>query len=209
MRYLRIPVTSALLFIHFVFFSTATGQISMPDEGADEEIYYVGINVVAPFTLIRSKFTTCYLPAASNLESGLALFVGKIWNKVYNVETRVSYGSPKKDYGQFIVQSGGMYCFKSKQKALNLYSGIFFKFEALTYQPTDDQYLSAVSYFAIGNRFKFKRWFLDLRLNENIVAISWANVPGHETKFGFHEPIYAWNSPYVPFGVINLGYFLK
>src|SRR5688572_17531490 len=146
MRNLRVPVTSALLFIQAFFFRAASAQISMPDEGADEEIYYVGINLVAPFTMIRSSFTTGYLPAASNLESGLALFVGKIWNKVYNVETRVSYGLPKKDYGQFVVQSGGMYCFKSKKKALNLYSGIFLKFEALTDQLTDDQYLSAVSY---------------------------------------------------------------
>ena len=209
MKYSLILVFWIFLLFQNIIHGTVRGQVSIPDEGVDEEVYYAGVNIVAPFTMIRSSFTTCYLPAASNLESGLALFIGKIWNKNYNVETRVSYGSPKKDYSQFIVQSGGMYCFNSKKQAINIYSGIFFKFEELRIQSTDNSYLSAVGYFTIGNRFRFNRVFIDIRLNENITGITWANVPGHETKFGFHESIYAWKSPYVPFGVINVGYFFR
>ncbi|MGZ5134976.1 MAG: hypothetical protein ACXWCG_07495, partial [Flavitalea sp.] len=84
-------------------------QVKLMPDSTTENIYYVGVNPIAPFTSIRSEATSQYLPFLSNLETGVSLFVGKIWNKNYNVETRLSFGSPNSSYNLLQVHSGFNY----------------------------------------------------------------------------------------------------
>ncbi|HJU45809.1 MAG TPA: hypothetical protein VJ647_03450, partial [Chitinophagaceae bacterium] len=60
-----------------------------------------------------------------------------------------------------------------------------------------------------GNRFFWKRCFLDLRLNQHIYALSWTTQDGGKAMMGFHPSIYKWKSPYIPYVGINLGYMFK
>lgn len=173
-----------------------------------EDVYYVGINPVAPFTNIRSEVTSQYLPFIGTLETGISAFIGKIWNTNYNVETRLSFGSPNSSYNLLQVHSGLNYLFNSKSK-LNAYAGIFFKLYSLHGMDTEKDYVSAIGYICFGNRFKLKRYFLDIRLNQNVYALSWSNVPDTKAFSGFHSSIYKWRSGYIPYAGINIGYVFK
>lgn len=202
-----------LLLTCFVFSSGflqgASEVVAQFNAGEADEFYYLGINPVAPFSAIRSTFTSGYLPAISNLESGLSVFVGKIWQKRFNVETRLSYGSPIKGYRQFVVQSGGMYRFKISEAPGDLYTGIFVKIENYSLHHHQEDYLSLITYITIGKRIFFKQYFIDFRLNENIAAISWSSEDLVNTHFGFQRPLYKWRSPYIPFGTVNIGFFFR
>jgi hypothetical protein len=131
-----------------------------------------------------------------------------MWNKNYNVETRLSFGSPNSTYNLLQVQSGFMYLFNTK-KNWHPYAGVFLKLYSLHDMDTKRDDISAISYMCIGNRFQWKRYFLDLRINENIHAIIWTNLPESKAKSGFHPSIYKWKSAYVPFAAINIGYMFK
>ena len=99
------------LFLSILFPLSGIGQLNKMLSEVEEDIYYLGVNPIAPFTSIRTEFTSSYLPFIANLETGFSFFVGKIWNNNYNVETRASFGSPKQDYLLLQVQSGLNYCF--------------------------------------------------------------------------------------------------
>ena len=176
---------------------------------SDEETYYVGINPIAPFTSIRSEFTSLYLPILSSHETGLAVFVGKTWNRNYNVETRLSYGSPRYSYKLFQVHSGFNYVFNTRKRTLQPYAGLFMKIYSLQDTNIEKDRVSAIAYFCAGNRFMSGRFFIDLRINQNIYAISWANSPGSKATSGFHPSIYKWQSPYIPYMGINVGFVFK
>ena len=173
-----------------------------------EDIYYLGVNPVAPFTSIRTDLTTLFLPYISHQETGIALFVGKIWNKNYNVETRLSYGSPVTDVNLFQVHSGFNYLFVSK-KGSQLYAGIFIKVYSLHHTVTKSDDVSGIGYFAIGKRFMWRRVFMDVRVNENVYPIRWSNSPGSKAQSGFHESIYKWESPYIPYASVGVGYLFR
>lgn len=183
-------------------------QVKLITDSTADDIYYVGINPVAPFTSIRSEATSLYLPVLSNLETGLSLFVGKIWNKNYNVETRLSFGSPNSSYNLLQVHSGFNYLLNTK-KNLHPYVGLFVKLYSLHEMDTKTDYASAIGYICIGNRFNWKRYFLDLRLNQNIYAVSWSNLPDTKATSGFHPSIYKWKSSYIPYAGINIGYVFR
>src|SRR6476619_3575069 len=78
---------------------------------SSSDIYYAGINPLALLTSIRGNVTSSYLPYLAGEEAGLSVFVGKFWNSHYNVETRLSLGSPASTWFQAKVQSGFNYCF--------------------------------------------------------------------------------------------------
>ena len=186
----------------------ASGQVKSKPDLATEDIYYVGMNPLAPFTCIRNEATSQYLPFLSNLETGISFFVGKIWNNNYNVETRLSFGSPKSSYNLLQIHSGFNYLFSSK-KSLYPYAGVFAKLYSLHEMDTKIDYVSAVGYICIGNRFKWRGYFLDLRLNQNIYAVRWSNLPGTKATSGFHPSIYKWKSSYIPYAGINIGYMFR
>jgi hypothetical protein len=171
-------------------------------------VYYAGINPVAPFTGMRSQFSSGYLPAFSNLETGASVFIGKIWNRQYNVETRLSYGSPLKSYRQFLVQSGLSYCFNKKSPVNGAYAGLFVKLNSLRDVNEDLEQSSVILHWSAGRRFTFRRYFADVRVSQHIMAVKWTNEPGSKAAMGFHPSIYKWSSPYVPFVGIGIGYIL-
>lgn len=187
---------------------SGASQVNELHEPANEDLYYVGINPIAPFTSIRSEATSLYLPLFSNLEAGVSVFIGKIWNQNYNVETRLSFGSPNSSYNLFQVHSGFNYLLNPGKK-LHPYAGLFLKLYSLHEMNTKTDYVSAIGYVCVGNRFKWKRYFLDLRLNQNIYAISWSSVPGTKASPGFHSSIYKWKSSYIPYAGINIGYLFR
>lgn len=173
-----------------------------------EDIYYLGVNPVAPFTSIRTDLTTLFLPYISQQETGIALFVGKIWNKNYNVETRLSYGSPVTDVNLFQVHSGFNYLFVA-QKASQLYVGAFIKIYSMHHTVTKSDEVNGIGYLAIGKRFMWRRLFIDVRVNENVYSIRWSNRPGSKAQSGFHESIYKWKSPYIPYASVGIGYLFR
>ncbi|RYY18801.1 MAG: hypothetical protein EOO04_23245, partial [Chitinophagaceae bacterium] len=69
MRISKIRLVFLVVVLSFCSTNRLTAQTSLSDQEMDEEVYYVGVNVLAPFTMIRSRFTGGYLPAATNLES--------------------------------------------------------------------------------------------------------------------------------------------
>jgi len=184
------------------------GQLKIADT-VNYEIYYIGINPVAPFTSIRSETTSLYLPALSGRETGISAFVGKIWNRKYNVETRLSFGSPLKSYNLLLVQSGFMYRFNSGKQHIWPYLGAFINIYSLHNLDTKSDKVSAITYLCIGNRFIRNKYFLDLRLNQNIYALSWTDQHGSKARHGFHPSIYKWKSNYIPYAVINIGYMFR
>lgn len=174
----------------------------------DRPVYYIGINPVAPFAGIRGAFTRGYLPAFSNCEAGASVFVGKIWNRNYNVETRVSFGNPRNSATLFLVQSGFNYRFLSTKKNWRPYAGVFFKIYSLHDGLSKYDHASIISYACAGNRFIRKRFFADIRINQNLLGLSWSTDPNIETHMGFHRSLYKWKSAYVPFAGIGVGLFL-
>jgi hypothetical protein len=178
-----------------------------------QPVYYAGFNPVAPFTGIRSNFTSRTLPAASNLESGIAVFIGKIWDKNYNVETRLCYGSPFRNTRQFSVQSGMLYRFNSKhnQRAFpgGIYAGLFLKFEGFSNTEDDLEKNSAVMYWSAGKKFVFGRCIADVRISQQFLGIKWTTENNSKGVMGFHTSNYNWKSPYMPFAAIGLGYILN
>ena len=171
-------------------------------------VYYAGLNPVSPFTCIRSEFSSGSLPLLSNLESGASVFIGKIWNRNYNVETRLSYGSPASGKRIFIVQSGLNYCFNNKNAINGWYAGLFLKLQSLNDRESDSAQSSAIIYWTAGKRFTLKRFFADVRINQHIFGLKWTDEPGSKVHTGFHPSIYKWDSPYVPFVGIGIGYVL-
>lgn len=183
--------------------------LSFSQVNVHSPVYYAGINPIAPFTGIRSEFSSRSLPAVSNLETGISLFIGKAWNRNYNVETRVSYGSPFTSNRLLMVQSGFNYCFNNRSPINGLYAGLFVKLSSLRDIEQETERSSAILYWTAGRRFTVKRYFADVRINQQILSLKWTNEPGGNAAMGFHSSIYKWNSPYVPFIGIGTGYILN
>jgi hypothetical protein len=203
-------ITPYLFFILFSASSTpAFSQENKMADSTDEEIYYIGINPVAAITAIKGNLPSLYLPQTANLETGLSVFVGKIWNQRFNVETRLSFGSPSAATTLFLVQSGTMYCFVPTKKHWHPYAGVFLKIYALHNTHANGDLVSTIAYACVGNRFIWKRVFADLRVNENLYAISWSNNPDRVAKPGFQPSLNKWKSPYIPFIGFGIGVFFK
>lgn len=185
----------------------------MAQDAPLRSVYYAGVNPVAPFTSIRSDFASGALPAFSNLETGASLFIGKLWNRRYNVETRLSYGSPFRHARQFMVQSGMHYCFSKPSPGRSLlhgaYAGLFVKLQSLRLTGTSPEQSSLALYWSAGKRFVRHRWFADVRVNQHILGIKWTNEPHSKAAFGFHASRYNWSSPYVPFAGAGIGYIIS
>ena len=206
--YLAISFRRLIYLVCILLPSIAASQVASMPDSLREDTYYVGINPIAPFTSIRGEATSQYLPFLSNQETGFSVFVGKIWNRNYNVETRLSFGSPNSSYNLLQVHSGFNYLLSTKS-TLHPYGGVFAKLYSLHEMDTKTDYVSAIGYICIGNRFYWKRYFLDLRLNQNIYAISWSNLPDTKASSGFHPSIYKWRSPYIPYAGINITYVFR
>lgn len=207
---LRAGITKSILYQLLVLFpAVPVAQTLLVNDTAGNDIYYVGINPIAPFTSIRGEVTSLYLPALSNLETGVAVFAGKIWNRNYNVETRLSFGSPEKGYQLLQVQSGLLYCFRKSGRNNYFYTGMFINLRSLHKITNDVNYTSAIAYISAGKRFVWNRYFIDVRLNQNICALSWTSLPEIAATAGFHPSIYKWKSAYVPSAGVGIGYFFR
>lgn len=193
----------------FLLLVLSVATLRLTGYAQSDAVYYAGVNPVAPFTGIRSHFAGGTLPAASNLESGIALYVGKIWNRNYNVETRLSYGSPVVNTRQFLVQAGMMYCFDQRGKASlmnSFYAGFFMKLEQLGSTANDPERNGAMVYWVAGKRFAFGKFFADARIGQHLIGLKWGSDKSSKAKWGFHDPVYNWNSPYIPFAGVGIGY---
>jgi hypothetical protein len=201
--------TMVLLWFFFVLPGLAIAQKSSLRDTSEYEYYYAGINIIAPFTSVRSDFASRTLPAFSNLETGLSAFIGKVWAQNYNVETRVSFGSPRSGYNLFQVHSGFLYCFVSPRRRLVPYAGLFVGMYSLHNLDTHLDYVSAMTQLAAGSRVEIDKWFIDFRLSQHLYALSWSSQKGERAKPGFQPGIYDLHSPYVPRGSINIGFYFR
>lgn len=201
---LKKVVSVVLMYFPFIAFTQENWVLD-----SNSIIYYAGINPVALFTTIRSNATSLYLPYFAGEEAGLSIFIGKLWNEHYNVETRLSYGSPIPTWYQAQVQSGFNYRFKKRNKNWNPYTGFFIELYDLHNKEIKNDQMSAISYWSLGNRVYCKRFLLDIRLKENICALSWINKKGAKAFWGFHPSLYASPSHYMPSLSFNIGYLFR
>jgi hypothetical protein len=187
--------------------------ITNAQDANSRSLYYAGFNPIAPFAGIRPGFASGTLPAAANLESGVSLFIGKIWNAHYNVETRFSYGAPNRSARQFVVQSGMNYCFNNKYRHQSLmkgtYAGLFIKLQALRNAENGPEKSAMILYWSIGRRFVHKRYFADVRISQHILGVKWSDEKNSKAYMGFHPSIYDWKTPYMPFVGVGIGYILS
>lgn len=197
---------SCLLPALLLFLPVLTNAQGVQD---DREYYYIGINPVSPFTGIRSEFTSRSLPLFSNLESGISVFGGKIWGDTYNVETRLSYGSPQSRYRLFQVHSGFQFCFPSHYKQWNPYAGVFFRLYSLHNLDQQPDYVNTGFYASLGNRFNWFPFFIDCRIQQYLAGLSWASRQGAKAAFDFKPGIYGWSSAYIPMISIGAGFYFK
>ncbi|MBS1564035.1 MAG: hypothetical protein JST39_06585 [Bacteroidetes bacterium] len=188
---------------------TAPAQRWMTADTTVDEVYYIGINPVAPFTSIHTEMTSRSLPIVSNLETGFAAFGGKIWNRHYNLETRFAYGSPAKGYRLMLVQSSFHYCFNSSKPFVRPYAGMFAKLYSLVSNDSNTEQSSVMGGVSAGCRLIIKRFFADARVSENVAAISWSSLPHSPAGAGFPPSIYKWDSPYIPYAAIGIGYLFR
>ena len=175
----------------------------------EKEYYYLGINPIAPFTGIRSGFTSEHLPMFTNMETGISVFGGKIWGDTYNVETRLSYGSPKARFWLFQVHSGFQFCFPSHYKQWNPYAGLFFRLYSLRNIDQQPDYVNTGFYASIGNRFNWSPFFIDCRLQQYLAGWSWSSQRGAKAVFDFEPGIYGWKSAYVPMLSVGAGFYFR
>lgn len=209
---------TSVLVLRLAAFALILAGIALPFAGypqtnllvtdPEEPVYYLGINPLAPFAGIRGAFTRGYLPALSNCEAGASVFVGKIWNRNYNVETRLSFGNLRNSSTLFLVQSGFNYRFLGTNENWQPYAGLFLKIYSLHDISSKHDYASIINYACAGNRFIRKRFFADIRINQNLLALSWSTDPDIKTHMGFHRSLYKWKSAYVPFAGLGVGLFL-
>lgn len=197
-------LTAATLLAHLPGFSQ-----TMDPDADDAPAYYVTINPVAPFTQIRSKFFQQAVPVVSNLESGIAVAAGKIWAAHFNVETRASFGTPRKNSNLFLVQSGFSYRYNHPIGFLHPYVGSFIKVYALEDTRTKGEEMSIINYLHVGCQYTRKSLLLDFRINQPLYALSWANNPDEKVYSGAHNAVFGWRSFYMPYTSINVGIIFK
>lgn len=165
--------------------------------------YYVGMNPVAIFTSIPNQYTNLYLPLISNLECGLALCGGGVKGRKI-MEGRVSYGAPNALYRLFQVHAGMQYIFTDITKQSWFYCGGMLKYYQLNQRNSIQRNTSLIPYMCVGYRME-KRWYLDIRICQNIYAISWSNQPNTSFHGEFHFSVYRELSPILPYLTVNIG----
>ncbi len=70
-------------------------------------------------------------------------------------------------------------------------------------------YMNLIPYATFGYRYQKSKYFFDLRLNQNIYAVSWSNLNNTSLNSGFVFSIYDDISPVLPYLSINVGYVFK
>lgn len=191
---------SVLLYLGlFLYSMTALAQ-----EKKDSILYFVGINPIAPFTGIPNQFTNLYLPLVSNLETGLALNFGIIKEKKF-LESRISVGKPNSLFSLRQVHGGYNWHIYAKKSHL-LHIGGFLKYYHLRNTETNIKNQSLVPYLVFGYRYRKNKFFYDLRLNQNLYAVSWSNLENTSLNSGFKFSVYDDVSPILPYLSFNVGY---
>jgi len=176
--------------------------------GADSLNFFIGINPVAPFTSLPSQFTNLYLPLASNLETGLAVNGGILLNRSI-IESRVSIGKPNKLYGLFQFHAGYNYFPIKGATNKGFYIGGFIKYYRLVNSRNSIQNSSIIPYLCSGYRIERRKVFIDLRINQNIYAVSWSNQKNTSINSNFHFSVYDEISPVLPYLSVNIGYIFQ
>ncbi len=172
----------------------------------DSVDFYIGINPIAPFTGIPNQFTNLYLPLATNLETGLAVNFGLISNR-HNAEVRLSAGKPNSLFSLWQMHSGYLYLIP-QQNSNDLYLGGFLKYYHLKNTGTTTNYQSVISYAAVGYRIRKDVFYFDLRLNQNIYALSWSNLENSSLDSNFVFSTYRDISPVLPYFSFTITYEL-
>ncbi len=173
-------------------------------ESAGNKEFYAGINPIAPFTGLPNQFTNLYLPLFSNIETGLAINAGMI-SKKHKPEVRFSIGKPN---SLFLVWQlhGGYNLSIYSNNPNSIYVGGFVKYYHLTNSKTSVSYKSIIPYATFGYRYQKNKFFCDIRLNQNIYAVSWSSLNNTSVNNGFLFSIYDDISPVLPYLSINVGY---
>ncbi|MBN2602318.1 MAG: hypothetical protein JXR87_10025 [Candidatus Marinimicrobia bacterium] len=188
-----------LIFILFVFYFNG-----FADGEPEPAKYYLGINPIAPLTSIPNQFTNLYLPLASNLETGMAVNAGLYQNRK-TIETRLSYGYPNTLYRLFQIHGGVNYFLAKNSANKGFYTGGFIKYYQLDNRENALRNSSVILYLSLGYRLERRKLFLDMRLNQNIYAVSWSNRENTSRQSDFCFSVYNDISPILPYLSINLG----
>lgn len=206
-------ITKKLVTFSFLLFANCRSVTSFAQSGilsdtGNTDLYYVGLNVMAPFSGIRGNGAVEYLPLASNLETGAAIAFGKFWNQRYNLETRASVGSYRSIYNLYQVQSSFALRFNLGRTEEIYFGGLFRILHSERKQVEADEQNAAIAGLLLGKRWIYKRMLFDLRLEEFIGAMHWPETSISRAA-GFPPSIYPWRSPYIPHAGFRLAYLFK
>lgn len=190
-----------LLFTSILFVSTFSSFSFEP---------FVGVNIISPFAELDDQLSGKILPLLSNMESGLSIIAGININRYNSLESKLVLGSATDLYDVYQFHFGyNFYILKYLGSNLTgTYTGIFLKHISLNNNMTDISYNSLIPYITLGYRFDIKNYFIDLRINQTIYAISYSNREDTKTGHGFHFSIWKNVAPVIPYFNISAGFNL-
>lgn len=169
---------------------------------------YVGINLVAPFTAIRSPSATTYVAFVADLQSGLALQGGYFFDSWQAVDGRFSVGPTNTIYTQWQLHAAYDFYLLDLLKVTNkgLYLGPQMRLWDLVHVPFGMHDFSLVFALHLGYRVEVHGFYVDVRITQTLAAVSWSNRPATSASASKMLSVYPSVSPVIPMLGLNLGY---
>lgn len=169
---------------------------------------YVGINPIAPFTAIRSPAATTYVAFVSDLESGLGLHGGYFFDSWQAIDARFSVGPTNSIYVQWQTHVSYDFFLLDYLKIINkgLYLGPQLRLWDLVHVPYGTHDFSLVPAIHLGYRVEVRGFYVDVRITQTLMAVSWSNRPATSAGVSQMFSVYPAVSPVIPLLGINLGY---
>ncbi len=169
---------------------------------------YVGLNIIAPFTAIRSPIATTYLAFVSDLESGLAVQVGYFFDSWQAIDARFSVGPTNSIYTQWQFHAAyDLYLLDLlKITHKGLYLGPQLRLWDLVHVPFGTHDFSFVPAVHLGYRWEVRGFYVDVRITQTLAALSWSTRPATGVGVSSMLSVYPSFSPVIPMLGLTLGY---
>lgn len=169
---------------------------------------YVGINLLAPLTAIRSPAATTYIAFLSDLESGLALQGGYLFDSWQALDARFSVGPTSSLYTQWQLHVGYDFYVLDLVKVTHkgLYVGPQLRLWDMVHGAYHTHDFSFVPAVHLGYRVEIRGFYFDFRITQTLAAVSWSTRPGTGVGAGPMFSVYPSFLPVIPTLGISFGY---
>jgi hypothetical protein len=146
-------------------------------------------------------FTGAVLPVFANLESGVSMGGGYCGNARF-IEGRLSLGNSNGYL--FVLQAQAGYFFQWQEKGV--YAGASLRYMDIVNLNTGIHNQDILPLASLGYWLDFSGFFLDIRMSQMFVILSWSSMPHTVPAICFaFSPLTA-ISPYMPLLLISAGY---